>query len=45
VELTGTGIQIDDFMTTLGNQSEILAVVRSGAMALARGTTVLSSHL
>ena len=45
VELTGTGVQIDDFMTTLGNKSEILAVVRSGAMAVARGTTVLSSHL
>jgi acetolactate synthase-1/3 small subunit len=43
VELTGTGVQIDDFMNTLGTQSEILAVVRSGAMAIARGTTVLSS--
>jgi acetolactate synthase-1/3 small subunit len=45
VELTGTGVQIDDFMATLGSKSEILAVVRSGAMAIARGTTVLSSHL
>ena len=43
VELTGTGVQIDDFMTTLGSRSEILAVVRSGAMAITRGTTVLSS--
>jgi acetolactate synthase-1/3 small subunit len=44
VELTGTGVQIDDFMTTLGTQAEILAVVRSGAMAVSRGTKVLSSH-
>jgi len=45
VELTGTGVQIDDFMNTLGSKSEILAVVRSGAMAVHRGATVLSSHL
>jgi len=44
VELTGTGVQIDDFMNTLGSKSEILAVVRSGAMAVARGMTKLSSH-
>ena len=44
IELIGTGVQIDDFMTTLESKSEILAVVRSGAMAIARGTTVLSSH-
>ena len=43
VELTGTGVQIDDFMNTLGSRSEILAVVRSGSMAIARGTTVLST--
>jgi acetolactate synthase small subunit len=45
VELTGTGVQIDGFMETLGASSEILAVVRSGAMAVARGTAVLSSDL
>ena len=45
VELTGTGVQIDDFMNTLGSRSEILAVVRSGAMAITRGTTVLSANL
>ena len=45
VELTGTGVQIDDFMNTLGSRSEILAVVRSGSMAIARGTTVLSGNL
>jgi len=45
VELTGTGVQIDGFMETLGSCSEIMAVVRSGAMAVARGTAVLSSGL
>ena len=45
VELTGTGVQIDDFMSTLATRSEILAVVRSGSMAIARGTTVLSAGL
>ena len=45
VELTGTGVQIDGFMQTLGSRSEILAVVRSGAMAIARGTAILSSAL
>jgi acetolactate synthase-1/3 small subunit len=44
IELIGTGVQIDDFMATLGSNSEILAVVRSGSMAIARGTTILSSH-
>lgn len=45
VELTGTGLQIDGFMQTLGSRAEILAVVRSGAMAIARGNTVLGSAL
>ena len=45
VELTGTGVQIDDFMSTLASRSEILAVVRSGSMAIARGTTVLSAGI
>ena len=42
VELTGTGMQIDGFMQTLGARSEILAVARSGAMAIARGITAVS---
>ena len=41
VELIGTGVQIDDFMNTLGSRSDILAVVRSGAMAITRGSGVL----
>lgn len=43
LQLTGTGVQIDDFMASLAGRSEILAVVRSGAMAIARGTNVLSA--
>jgi acetolactate synthase-1/3 small subunit len=45
VQLTGTGVQIDGFMETLGSRSEILAVVRSGAMAVGRGANILSAEL
>ncbi|MEC9376445.1 MAG: acetolactate synthase small subunit [Pseudomonadota bacterium] len=43
VELTGTGVEIDNFMNLVSTQSEILTVVRSGAMAIARGTNILAS--
>jgi acetolactate synthase-1/3 small subunit len=43
VELTGASDRMDDFITRLGSCSEILAVVRSGAMAIARGHNVLGS--
>lgn len=43
VQLTGSGVQIDDFMRTLGSRGEVLAVVRSGAMAVGRGSNVLSA--
>lgn len=45
VQLTGTGTQIDDFMQTLGSRSEILAVVRSGSMAVGRGGNISSAEL
>jgi len=45
VQLTGTGVQIDDFMQTLGENSQILAVVRSGSMAIGRGANILSAEL
>ena len=45
VQLTGTGTQIDDFMQTLGSRSDILAVVRSGPMAIGSGTNILSAEL
>jgi len=44
VELTGANQRIDDFITQLGARSEILAVVRSGAMAIARGHNILGAN-
>jgi len=43
VELTGASDRMDQFITRLGACSEILAVVRSGAMAIARGHNVLGT--
>jgi acetolactate synthase-1/3 small subunit len=43
VELTGATDRIDDFVSRLGAHSEILAVVRGGAMAIARGHNVLGA--
>ena len=45
VELTGTGNRVDDFIDQLGAYSDILAVVRSGPIAISRGETVLSATL
>jgi len=45
LELTAANERIDDFITRLGDCSEILAVVRSGTMAIARGHNVLSAHI
>ncbi len=45
VELTGTGSRVDDFIDQLGGHADILAVVRSGPMAISRGETVLSATL
>jgi acetolactate synthase-1/3 small subunit len=45
VQLTGTGVQIDDFLQTLASRSDILAVVRSGSMAIGRGANILSAEL
>ncbi|MGI9308574.1 MAG: acetolactate synthase small subunit [Gammaproteobacteria bacterium] len=44
VELTGANHRMDEFVSNLGNCGEILAVVRSGAMAIARGQQVLGTH-
>ena len=43
LELTGTGTQIDDFVDRVSAQAEILALVRSGPLAIARGQQVLSA--
>ena len=45
VELTGTGSRVDDFIDQLSGHADILAVVRSGPMAISRGETVLSATL
>jgi acetolactate synthase-1/3 small subunit len=41
LELIETNEQIDEFIGGLAGQSEIISVVRSGAMAIARGHNVL----
>jgi acetolactate synthase-1/3 small subunit len=43
LELTGANERMDDFISQLGDCAEILAVVRSGAMAIARGEKFLSA--
>jgi len=45
LELTGANNRMDDFITRVGECAEILAVVRSGAMAIARGEKVLSTEI
>ena len=45
LELTGPNNQMDEFIFKVGECAEILAVVRSGAMAIARGEKVLSSAI
>ena len=44
VELTGANDHMDDFIRRVGACADILAVVRSGAMAIARGPQVLTSR-
>jgi len=45
LELTGANNHMDEFISKVGECSEILAVVRSGAMAISRGEKVLSSAI
>ena len=45
LELAATNEEVDAFITQLGECSEILAVVRSGAMAIAHGHNVLSANI
>jgi len=42
LELTGATNHMDEFIAKVGDCAEILAVVRSGAMAIARGRKVLN---
>lgn len=45
LEMTGSGGQIDEFIDWVGAHAEILAVVRSGPLSIARGQQVLSASL
>jgi acetolactate synthase-1/3 small subunit len=45
LELTGANTLMDDFISRVGACAEILAVVRSGAMAISRGKKVLSTEI
>jgi acetolactate synthase-1/3 small subunit len=45
LELTGSGGQLDEFIDRIGSHAEILTVVRSGPLSLARGQQVLSATL
>lgn len=45
LELTGANINMDDFISEVGQCADILAVVRSGAMAIAHGKNVLKSDI
>ena len=44
LELTGANVEMDDFISSVGQCSDILAVVRSGAMAIAHGKKVLGQQ-
>ena len=45
LELTGENIHMAEFISKVGECAEILAVVRSGAMAIARGKQVLGTEI
>jgi acetolactate synthase-1/3 small subunit len=45
LELTGPNDRMDDFISRVGDCTEILAVVRSGAMAIAQGQNVLTNEI
>lgn len=45
LELTASTGRVDRFIEALGEKSEILAVVRSGAMAISQGDRVLSANI
>jgi len=44
LELTGSNVQMDEFIEAVSSCAEILAVVRSGAMAISRGEKVLRNR-
>ena len=44
LELTGISEYLDEFMKRVGSTGELISVVRSGAMAVSRGATLLGNH-
>lgn len=45
LEVTGSSGQLDEFIDRIGGHAEILTVVRSGPLSLARGQQVLSATI
>jgi acetolactate synthase-1/3 small subunit len=45
LELVGNGPEIDRFLEEVASLAEVETVVRSGAMAMARGSPVLDAHV
>jgi acetolactate synthase I/III small subunit len=45
LEIVGNGSEIDRFMEEVADLAEIETVVRSGAMAMARGSPVFDAHI
>ncbi|MFW2405789.1 MAG: acetolactate synthase small subunit [Gammaproteobacteria bacterium] len=45
LEITGSSGQLDEFVDRVGGHAEILTVVRSGPLSLARGQQVLSATI
>lgn len=43
LELTGISEYVDEFIKRIGSSSELISVVRSGAMAVSRGQVLLGS--
>jgi acetolactate synthase I/III small subunit len=41
IQVTGTSLEIDDFLNEIGQIGRLLEVVRSGAAAIARGNRIL----
>jgi acetolactate synthase-1/3 small subunit len=44
VQLTGTGVEVNEFLAEIGGIARVLELVRSGSAALGRGDAVLTAH-
>ncbi len=44
VQLTGTGVEVNDFLAEIGGIARVLELVRSGTAALERGDAVLAAQ-